>query len=264
MNSTGSFAPLISIVTVCFNSAKTIRQTIESVLNQTYSNIEYILVDGNSTDQTVAIIAEYQSLFDSRAIRYRWISEPDRGIYDAMNKGIKMATGEWVGIINSDDWYELNACDLVYKESAINSSIVAIYGICTFFMFSPDTHNYELIGVQQRSFKWMSKSFDSMAHPAVFVKKLVYNNFDFNLKYKLASDVDFLFRLHNNYGAFTKFIPSILANFRCDGASFKQSYISQRESYQIRYEYGVISRRKLIIKLFISKIKQKVLSLLCS
>ena len=103
--------PLISIITVCFNSSKTIRQTIESVLNQTYTNIEYILVDGKSTDNTVAIIEEYAPQFTAKGIVYRWVSEPDAGIYDAMNKGIKLATGEWIGIINSDDWYELDACE---------------------------------------------------------------------------------------------------------------------------------------------------------
>lgn len=90
----------ISIVTVSYNAAKTIEQTIKSVINQTYSNIEYIVIDGGSTDGTVDIIRKYED-----RIAY-WVSEPDGGIFDAMNKGIKVATGEVVGIINSDDWYE--------------------------------------------------------------------------------------------------------------------------------------------------------------
>ena len=95
----------ISIITVSFNSSETIRDTIESVLNQTYTDIEYIIVDGNSTDNTVEIIKEYEPIFGSRM---KWISEKDNGLYDGMNKGIKMASGDVVGIINSDDFYHRN------------------------------------------------------------------------------------------------------------------------------------------------------------
>ena len=92
----------ISIVTAAWNSGATLRDTIESVLSQTYPDIEYIIVDGASKDNTVEIIREYESRFNGRL---KWISEPDRGIYDAMNKGIRMATGDVVGILNSDDYF---------------------------------------------------------------------------------------------------------------------------------------------------------------
>ncbi|MDR2407546.1 MAG: glycosyltransferase, partial [Bacteroidales bacterium] len=92
----------ISIITVCYNSEKYIRSAIESVLGQTYENIEYILVDGASTDRTLDIIKEYESKFNGRMC---WMSEPDNGIYNAMNKGIAMASGEVVGILNSDDFF---------------------------------------------------------------------------------------------------------------------------------------------------------------
>ena len=91
-----------SLITVAFNSSKTISDTFQSVLSQTYNNIEYIIVDGNSTDDTLEIIKAYEPKFNGRM---RWISEPDKGLYDAMNKGIKMATGDVVGIINSDEEY---------------------------------------------------------------------------------------------------------------------------------------------------------------
>lgn len=97
--------PLVSIVTVCFNSEKMIRQTIESVLNQTYTNIEYILVDGKSTDSTVAIIEEYAPLFAERGIQYQWVSEPDTGMYNAINKGFLLSSGEIMCWINSDDFF---------------------------------------------------------------------------------------------------------------------------------------------------------------
>ena len=92
----------ISLVTVTFNSAKTLCDTIHSVLSQSYTNIEYIIVDGLSNDETVTLIKEYEPLFQGRL---KWISEKDKGLYDAMNKGIRMSTGDIVGIINSDDFY---------------------------------------------------------------------------------------------------------------------------------------------------------------
>ena len=102
-----------SIITPCYNSEKTIKRTIESVVNQSYKNIEYILIDGGSKDKTVEIIQEYQSKYP-KLIKY--ISEKDSGIYDAMNKGIKLATGDIVGIVNSDDYYELDALKNIYNN----------------------------------------------------------------------------------------------------------------------------------------------------
>lgn len=98
----------VSIITPCLNSEETIRDTIESVLGQSYQNIEYIIVDGRSTDRTIEIVKEYASGFEGRL---RYISEKDSGIYDAMNKGILQASGSVIGIINSDDWYEPEAVE---------------------------------------------------------------------------------------------------------------------------------------------------------
>jgi len=112
--------PLITIITVCYNSAATIKNTIESVLNQSHTNIEYILIDGFSTDNTLAIIKSYESIFQEKKIAYKWISEPDKGIYDAFNKGIKLATGKWISFLGSDDYYLENALAL-YAEKIADS-----------------------------------------------------------------------------------------------------------------------------------------------
>ena len=116
----------ISIITVCYNSAKTIRDTFESVLNQTYSDIDYVVVDGNSRDDTVSIIKEYEQKLNGKM---RWISEPDNGLYDAINKGIKMAVGDIIGILNSDDYY---ASDDVIKrvvDTISSKNVDSCYGI---------------------------------------------------------------------------------------------------------------------------------------
>ncbi len=102
--------PKISIITPCLNSEKTIRDTMESVLHQTYKNIEYIIVDGGSEDRTLEIIHEYEHLFNGRL---KYISEKDNGIYDAMNKGIRQSKGKLIGIIGSDDYYETDAVEKV-------------------------------------------------------------------------------------------------------------------------------------------------------
>ena len=110
--------PLVSIITVCFNSERTIEQTIKSVLNQTYKEIEYIIVDGQSTDGTLDIINKYSSQIA------KIVSEPDEGLYHAMNKGISMATGDIVGIINSDDWYEPYTVEEVVKCFVQNAELI--------------------------------------------------------------------------------------------------------------------------------------------
>ena len=103
----------VSVITPCFNSEKTIRKTLDSVLNQTYNNYEYIIVDGKSTDGTLKIIEEYKTKFGEKL---KFISEKDTGIYDAMNKGIAMASGDIIGIVNSDDFYCLDALENMVNE----------------------------------------------------------------------------------------------------------------------------------------------------
>ena len=115
-------SPLISIITVVYNGSKTLKQTIDSVLSQNYKNIEYIVIDGGSNDGTLDIIKKYES-----HINY-WISEPDKGLYDAMNKGISAAKGVLIGMINSDDWYELNAVELIVKAYIENPSKLIFHG----------------------------------------------------------------------------------------------------------------------------------------
>lgn len=245
--------PLVSIITVCFNSEKTIKRTIESVLNQTYRNIEYIVIDGLSTDSTIDILNGYKSEFANRNIDFKVVSEKDNGIYDAMNKAIKIAKGEWTGIINSDDWYEKNACELVVNN--IDSEIGLIYGICALYDLIQD-ETYSFVGVMQHSPEAMYYLNKDMAHPAVFVNHSIYKQYQFSLEFKLASDVDFLMWVYS-HGYKSKFVPNIISNFRCDGATGQQKFLSSIENITVRYKYGRISKlfylkRKIVnlIKLF--------------
>ncbi len=175
--------PLVTIVTVCYNSEKTIKDTIESVLNQTYTNLEYILVDGDSKDNTVGIIKSYEKKFKDKGTSYKWISEPDKGIYDAMNKGIDMASGEVVGIINSDDWYEKNTTQIIVEYLEKDDTIQMIHG--DLFRVESE-NNIRIIRPDERirSKNWTSNIDYSrlwkgmiLSHPTCFIKKAVYEKY---------------------------------------------------------------------------------------
>lgn len=133
--------PFFSIITISFNSEKTIERTINSVLAQTCKNYEYIVVDGNSKDATLDIIKKYEPMFEGRM---SWKSEPDKGIYDAMNKGIRRSKGDIIGIVNSDDWLEPNALENVWNAFEENGkSLDAVY--CGWIKFHYDNGDVQII-----------------------------------------------------------------------------------------------------------------------
>jgi len=210
----------ISIITVCRNSEKTIRTTIESVLGQDYGGIEYIIVDGGSIDSTVSLIREYAPDFGGRL---RWISEPDGGIYDALNKGIAMATGEVIGIINSDDaYYDHSVVSRVAAE--FDEECDAVYG--------------DLIFVDKRRFSrvkryWKSGHYDSRSflhgwmppHPTVFVRREIYGIYGaFRTDFKNSSDYEFILRVFYKMQIRTRYIPRVLVKMRMGGVSNKNLY----------------------------------------
>lgn len=217
----------ISIITVCYNSELTIRDTIESVLNQTYTNIEYIIVDGKSQDCTLDIVRSYEPLFESRM---KIISERDKGIYDAMNKGIKMATGELIGLINSDDYYESNAVEKIV-EAYGGERYAVIYGLLRCIedekesMICFNSHNF----LERRM----------IMHPSCFVSKYVYDEIMmYNTNYISAADYDFMYKLYKNGSV--KFIPiyCIIANCRGGGISTTQK--GYLEYLKVRMDLGLM------------------------
>ncbi len=223
----------VSIITVCYNSQKTIKDTIESVLHQTYENIEYIIVDGKSTDDTLAIIETYLPLFNGRLTV---ISESDKGIYDAMNKGIAHATGELIGIINSDDFYELDAVENILKRYT-GEQYTILYG-----MIRALENNREK-SVLLYSHNFLSEKM--IAHPGCFVSRSVYNEIaNYNVKHFSAADYEFMIKVSQS-GKVT-FIPvyCIIANYRHGGISDRPEGLL--DMLEVKKEYGLISRRKYI------------------
>lgn len=206
----------ISIITATFNSGKTVRDTFVSVLNQTYNDYELIVVDGGSKDDTVDILRHYELIFNGRM---KWISEPDRGIYDAMNKGIAMATGDVVGILNSDDFYTSNG---ILRKVAItmqDKNIDAVYGDVHY------VHDNDLGKcVRYYSSKpfrrvWMRFGF-MPAHPSFYCRREVYEKYGtFDLSYKVAADFECLLRLIFVNRIRTKYLPVDFVTMRTGGAS---------------------------------------------
>lgn len=238
----------VSIITVCYNSEKTIRQTIESVLNQTYDNIEYIVVDGKSKDGTINIIDEYIPKFGGRMIV---ISEKDQGIYDAMNKGINHATGELVGIINSDDWYEKDAVEkMVEKYISINKDVI-IYGALRYIL------DEEEESVRYYSHKFLKERM--ISHPTCFVSKEIYNRLGvFDLNYRIIADYDFMLRAFESNILFEG-IREIVANFRIGGTSNTRE--TDEELIELYYKHGIYSSKeyhKKKVQMAHWKTKQKI------
>ncbi len=216
----------VSIITVSYNSSKTIEQTIKSVLGQTYQNIEYIIIDGLSTDGTQQIIEKY---LDSIAY---FVSEKDEGLYYAMNKGIKKATGDIIGIINSDDWYALDAIENVvnyFKETNAELS----YGKTV--IISEDGEETLSGGTQPLTNIWWEIPF---MHSSVFVKKSAYEKYGmFDVDYRLASDCELLLRLYSSKVKFG-YIDKTIAYFRQGGLSTQKHKESLDEAYAVSQKYS--------------------------
>ena len=176
----------ISIITVSFNSEQTIQKTFNSVKNQTYSNIEYIVVDGNSKDATVNLIKKNESIIS------KWISEPDKGLYDAMNKGIQMATGGIIGILNSDDTFNNNyVIEKIAKFHQVNHIDASIGNIIQ--------HNEEGKVVRKyTSNNWIPNKLKigfMPPHPSIFVKKELFNKYgNYRLDFKIGADYELITR----------------------------------------------------------------------
>lgn len=259
--------PLFSIITVSFNSEKTIERTIKSILNQTEQNYEYIIIDGGSTDGTINIIKKYESLFSGKL---QWVSEPDFGIYNAMNKGIKKSKGQIIGIVNSDDWLEMDALKIVKKYFyTSNNSTESIY--CGEINFWTVDNSSIILKTNPQQFKKKATThytLDGIRHPAVFVPKEVYNKYGmFDENFLISADADFLLRLYFSSVNFI-FIDRVLSNMSDGGVSNSSSNKSVRDKCYLDYKlrlskYDIPKFRKTYLKMIFLG-KQRFKSLLPS
>lgn len=248
----------VSLVTVTYNSAKTLRGTIESVLSQTYENIEYIVVDGLSDDNTMDIVREYEPRFQGRM---RYISEKDKGLYDAMNKGIRMASGDIVGIINSDDFYHRNDIIQLIVDAFNAYDIQAVYGDVRFV--NPDNLNKTVRYYSSKIFRPFLFRFGFMpAHPSFFTYRCNFEKFGFyKTDYRISSDFELLLRFINIHHLKTKYLDLDFMKMRIGGvstANFKSRVILNKEIVRACKDNGIWTCMPLLFLKYFIKVFELV------
>ena len=219
-------APLVSIITVVYNGERYLQQTIDSVSNQTYKPIEYLIIDGASTDRTLDIIQDNETKIT------KWISEPDQGLYDAMNKGIKLAKGELIGMINSDDWFEPNAVEVMVKAFFKNPTKTIFHA--NRYDIGPDnTRVIKKFNPSPFKFKYYGMTYH---HPSMFIAKKEYNKHLYNIELKALSDYQFVLEAFLQTPQSFFYIDKAIVNYRLEGIS------AQMKIYN-RLAEGYIARR---------------------
>lgn len=252
--------PFISVVTVVYNGENTIRRTIESVLCQDFKDFEYIIVDGKSKDNTINIAREYESLFEGRLHIY---SEPDKGIYDAMNKGIRIAKGDYIWLVNADDWIEPDALMNIWNfyKSEINTKSMIIAGWMN--LVSSDNDIVKVGKVSLEGYKRASKKLTmGVCHPATIIPKCIYDEVGlYDDRYYISADMDFILRCFRNKVP-VAFLNTVITNMMDGGIS--NAFPIKKNVHDIhlkvkkfcpniflRYSYFML----FIIKFFIIKIR---------
>lgn len=219
----------VTVITVCYNASATIRRTIESVLCQTYKKIEYLIIDGKSIDDTLNIAKEYQNRFAEQGINCRIISEKDHGIYDAMNKGIKLATGDWIIFMNADDsFYDENVLQEVFAVHNVEEYGV-VYGDC---IRNDGIGNYYM---KANPVDTLPKQMPFM-HQAVFARRELCLKYLFKLKYKLCADYNMFFQIFAEGQKFLQ-IDKIICNYSIRGISGKALLSAQKEVIEIKRHF---------------------------
>lgn len=248
--------PIITITTACYNSEKTISDTIESVLNQTYKDFEYWIIDGGSTDNTISIIKNYMR----KSEKIHLISEPDNGMYDAINKGIKASSGEIIGNLNSDDCYVSDCLQMVadrYKKE--NNSLLVING----YMDRVDEE-----GNIVHSYRYDSshiKNKKCFGHPAMFVSRKVFEVVGlYDATYRLCADGEWQYRVYDNPQIKYVIEERVFTRMRAGGATdqFDKRWIWYKELVRMKKEHHTDAIIIIHIKVFINLINMCVKSLI--
>lgn len=233
--------PLISIVTICFNEEKNIKRTIESILNQTYKNIEFIVIDGKSTDNTLSIINEYEEEIDV------FISEKDKGIYDAMNKANQLANGEYIFFLNSGDFFSDNNIiqDIIDETDSSEYSLITARTDIYYQKEKLDIVSPPL------SIK-LTKESKSFSHQGTLIHKNIYKRFNYNLNYKISADKEYWLRINEDKNFNIIFHNKSLASFELGGVSNNHKNVLKRrlEDLYIEYYYSSISFKKILSFIF--------------
>ena len=244
----------LSIITATYNSERTLRDTMESILNQTFQDFEYIIVDGASKDATLDIIREYEPRFQGKM---RYVSEPDKGIYDAMNKGFAMATGDVIGILNSDDFFTSEDVLQTVVDGFAGEYVDAVYADIHFVGTDDLTKcvRYYSSSVFR---PWMMRFGMIPAHPSFYCRKAVYDQYgSFDTTYRIAADFEILLRLIFIHRIRTRYVKKDFVTMRLGGASttgYGSWSLIMKEHLQIMKRHGVVTNRFLLSLRYIYKL----------
>lgn len=206
----------ITIITAVYNAAQTLADAMDSVLRQTYADIEYVVVDGGSKDGSVDVVRSYEPRFGGRM---KWVSEPDHGIYDAMNKGIRMATGDVVGILNSDDYFTADDVVEQVAQTLADTQLDAVYGDIHFIRAGQPDRCVRYYSSARFHPRWLRFGF-MPAHPSFYCRREVFERAGlYKTDYKIGSDYEMMVRLFRRYRIRTRYIPADFVTMRTGGAS---------------------------------------------
>lgn len=222
-----NYSPLVSIVTICYNSEKFIQKTINSVLTQDFINFEYIIIDGASTDNTLDLIKEYLPLFEKKGIIVTLLSEADNGIYNAMNKGIDLAAGKWINFMNSGDCFQ--------NDKVLNNIFEQEYP------YDILCGSAEIVLNGKKSL-WNPKDLTSIwkrmpfCHQSVFVRRAIHSTQKFDERYRLSADYDFFLRAYISKEKF-HYIDICVAKYDTEGQSVTNETLSALENIRIALKH---------------------------
>lgn len=244
----------VSIITVAYNSEATLADTMQSVLNQTYGDIEYIVVDGGSTDDSIAIIRSFEPAFDGRL---RWQSELDRGIYDAMNKGIRQATGDIVGILNSDDYFTSPQVVERLVAAFADGTPDAVYGDIHFVNVGNPGQCVRYYSSRLFRPCWLRFGF-MPAHPSFYLRRDIYRQTGgYRLDYRIGADYEMMVRLFFKHHIKARYLPQDFVTMRTGGASTRNigSRLTLiREDVRACRDNGVYTNTLMICTKFVYKL----------
>ena len=230
----------VTIITVVLNAERTIERALKSVLDQSYDNYEYIVIDGGSTDGTLDKIIEYKALFESKGVSFRYTSGKDNGIYDAMNKGIDLLSDgtSWVNFLNADDYYaDANVLNDLFADK-VEDKIGAIYGDSIILRENGQQYVKKASAIDSLNYKC------AFVHQALFVRDSIIRNYPFSLKWRLASDYEQWIRMYLD-GIVYQYVERNIIVFDASGASGKAFNKYVQEMLQIQSELGLTRKYKM-------------------
>lgn len=249
----------ISIITVVYNNKDTIQDAMNSVLSQEYDDLEYIIVDGASTDGTVEVIKNVVKKYPERSIKF--VSEKDNGIYDAMNKGIKLAIGDVIGILNSDDFYSSNQVIPIIVNEFMTKNMDSVFADLVYVKADDVNKNVRYYSSakfhpKKMAYGWMP------AHPTFFVKKELYEQHGlYKTDYQIAADYELIARFLVKSNVSYSYIPKVLVKMRTGGAStrnLKSNWVLNKEILRACRENGIKTNIFKVLSKYPGKILQSI------